>query len=256
MQVRNYKIMHCSQDSFEAALNEIAENPMAPDAPEGFALTSHEDNRLTGIYTYPRTKKVKRLDEKGELEIVGVVDIQRCRFCLNQRKGLAYVEGARGHFPVLYERLDEAQDVRITFEDYHLDLAEIYHEFAGNFPKHRVKSLKIKDYLAKENMIGTPTFQVLEPAEAFTLVERFKDKLQAFSLAIKMPDGTVSLKIDKRGTVWASDDAPEELLMYAQDSVVRYHEEEIETVLVGAPNRGEQVQQRPVQQPNPANWTR
>ena len=144
-------------------------------------------------------------------------------------------QARRGELNALQEALDAMPDVHVEFEELNLNLLALLFDVQRAYKKNVVKSLRLKDYLARENMLANATFKLIEPTEAEKLAEKFSDQLQAFTLTLKLPDGACALTVTKNGSVRASDDAPEDLLRFVKDLLPAHHEAEVETTEVRDP---------------------
>ncbi|MCF6228753.1 MAG: hypothetical protein L3J82_08865, partial [Planctomycetes bacterium] len=156
-------------------------------------------------------------------------------FELDQKKGWVMVGQRRGDLEAIYEALESLPDVHSAFEDLNLNLKDLMFEIQGAYKKNTVKILRIKDYLARENMLGSASFKVLEEQDAEKLAEKFDDQLEAFTLQLKLPDGACNLTVTRKGSVRASDDMPDEVLMFVKDLLPQFHEAEVETTEVHSP---------------------
>ncbi len=157
------------------------------------------------------------------------------RFELDQKKGLVSVEQRRGDFHPVYEMLESLPNVHVAFEDLNLNLRDLMFELQGAYKKNTVKTLRIKDYLARENMLASASFTVLEEQDAEKIAEEFDDQLEAFTLKLKLPDGACSITVTRKGSVRASQDMPDEVLEFVKDLIPQFHEAEVETTEVHSP---------------------
>jgi hypothetical protein len=237
MRALHYKLLVCGQPSFRVIRDTLPQLAYEAGMERGFLLAKEStQNRVKGRYIYTKVGKVVSIDADSlEPKEEPVESLVECRFELDQQKGLASVEQRRGELNALYEALDAIPDAHVAFEELNLNLAELMFEVQGAYKKNSVKSLRIKDYLAREHMLTSATFKVLEPTEGEKLVERFSDQIEAFTLTLKLPDGKCDLTVTKKGSVRASDDAPDELLLFVKDLLPRFHEAEVETVELADP---------------------
>jgi hypothetical protein len=237
MLAQHYKLFVCSQNSFRDIRTTLPELAYEPGMERGFVLAKESNlNRVNGRYIYTKFSKQVGIDaESLEPKEESVESLTECRFEIDQQKGLVYVEQRRGELNALYDALDAMPNAHVTFEELNLNLCELMFEIQGAYKKNTIKALRIKDYLARENMLASATFKVIEPTEGEKLAERFSDQLEAFTLQLKLPDGAISLTVTRKGSVRASDDAPDELLMFVKDLLPRFHEAEVETAQVVDP---------------------
>jgi len=227
----HYKILVCGQNSFRTVRDTLPELSYEPGMERGFLLSKESNqNRVKGRYIYTKFGKQVSIDAQSlEPKEETTESLVECRFELDQQKGLACVEQRRGELNALFEALDAMPNTHVVFEELNLNLCELMFEIQGAYKKNTIKALRIKEYLARENMLTNATFKVLEPTEGEKLAERFSDQLEAFTLQLKLPDGAVALTVTRKGSVRASDDAPDELLMFVKDLLPRFHEAEVET---------------------------
>ena len=237
MRAFHFKILVCGQPSFRVLRDTLPQVAYEPGAERGFLLAKENtQNRLRGRYIYTRVSKLVSIDADSlEPREEPTESLAECRFELDQQKGLVSVEQRRGELNSLYEAVDSIPDVHAAFEDLNLNLSHLLFEVQGAYRKNTIKSLRIKDYLAREHMLTSATFKVIEPTEGEKLAERFSDQLEAFTLNLKLPDGACALTVTRKGTVRASDDAPDELLLFVKDLLPRFHEAEVETAEVVDP---------------------
>lgn len=237
MRAMHYKLLMAGQPTFRVIRETLPQVAYEPGAERGFVLADDStQNRVKGRYIYTRVSKHSSIDrETLQQKEEPVESLAECRFELDQQKGLAGVEQRRGELNALFEALDAIPEVHVAFEDLNLNLADLLAEVQGAYKKNTIKSLRIKDYLAREHMLTSATFKVIEPSEGEKLAERFRDQLEAFTLSLKLPDGACALTVTRTGSVRASDDAPEELLLFIKDLLPRFHEAEVETAEVHEP---------------------
>lgn len=231
MRVSHYKLLMCGQPSFRAIRETLPEIEFQAGAERGFILDKETNlNRVKGRYVYTQVGKTTTLDpetlEKKEEETRSLTE---CRFEIDQQKGLVSVEQRRGELNALYEALDAIPSVNIAFEDLNLNLPPLLFEIQRAYKKNELKSVRIRDYLARENMLTNANFKILEAQEAEKIVEKFDDQIDSFTLTLKLPDGAVALTVTKKGTVRASDEAPDEVLLFVKELLPRFHEAEVET---------------------------
>jgi hypothetical protein len=238
MRSHHYQLFSCSQTGFRRIRELLPELAWQRGLERGFVLDEQigSATRLRGRYIYTKHAKAARLDpETLQATEEAVQTLVDCRFELDQQKGLVMAEQRRGELSALYEALDALPDVHASFEELNLILAPLLFEVQSAYKKNTVKSIRIKDYLAREHMLTSATFKIMEPQDAERLVERFADQLEAFTLTLKLPDGGINLTVGRKGSVRASDDAPDELLLFAKDLLPRFHEAEVETTEVRDP---------------------
>lgn len=237
MRICHYKLLIIGLPSWTALQAGIAGAQYTPGARSGFLPAKTDSkNAVSGRYVYTRVEARTHLDPET-LEPVDepVETLAVCHYAFDFTKGLAMVERTRAGFNALYECLDQLPDVHAEFEDLNLNLLDLMFELQGAYKKNMIKSLRISDYLARENMLTSTAFKLLEPLEGDKIAEKFSDQLDAFTLTLKLPDGIVSLTVTRRGTVRASDDCPDELLLLVKDLLPRFHEAEVETATVMDP---------------------
>jgi hypothetical protein len=237
MRAFHFKLLVCGQPSFRVVRDTLPQLAYEPGMERGFLLANENTpNRIRGRYIYTKIGKVVKIDaESLEPKEEPTESLAECRFDLDKQKGLVYVEPRRGEINALYEELDAVPDGHAAFEDMNLNLSELLFEVQGAYKKNTIKSLRIKDYLAREHMLTSATFKVIEPTEGEKLAERFSDQMDAFTLTLKLPDGACALTVTRNGSVRLSDDAPDELLLFVKDLLPRFHEAEVETAEVVDP---------------------
>lgn len=228
----HYKLLVCGQPSFRAMHELLPQLAFAPGMERGFKLSDETTNvnRVRGRYLFTRQSKLvsidpSTLDPKEET----VESLVECRFELDQRKGLVGVEGRRGDLTPLFEALDAMPGVHVDFEELNINLTQYMFELQSAFKKNEVKALRIRDYLAREQMLTSASFKLLDKQDAEKLAEKFSDQLDAISLQLKLPDGACNITVTRKGSIRASDDAPDELLVFAKEILPRFHEAEVET---------------------------
>lgn len=228
----HYKLMVCGQPSWRVIREALPELAYTPGMTRGFLLDKDNTvNRVAGRYIYTRVGKTVTLDKDSlQPKETPLETLEDCKFELDQQKGLACVHTRRGDLWALFEAIDTIPDASIELLDLNLNLKALLFDVMRGYKKNRVKTIRIRDYLARENMLSNSTFKLLEAQDAEKLVERFKDQLEAVSLALKLPDGPCTLGITRNGTVRASDDTPEDLLRFVKDLLPAHHESEVETV--------------------------
>ena len=231
MRALHYKLMSCGQPSFRVIRDALPQLSYEPGMARGFLLGKESNsNRVKGRYIYTRIGKVVHIDpESLEPKEEATESLAECRFEVDQQKGLAMVEQRRGEMTALYEALDSIPNASFEFEDLNLNLLDLMFEVQGAYKKNEVKTLRIREYLARENMLANASFKILEKQDAEKIAEKFSDQLDAFTLKLKLPDGAVELTVTRKGSVRMSDDAPDELLLYVKDLLPRFHEAEVET---------------------------
>jgi hypothetical protein len=237
MRALHYKFMTCGQPSFRAIRDTMPSLAYEPGMQRGFLLCKDSTvNRVRGQYVYTKLGKLTKIDpETLQLKEEATESLAECRFELDQQKGLAMVEQRRGELNALHEAIDAIPEATVEFEDLNVNLCELMFEVQRAYKKNVIKTLRIRDYLARENMLANASFKVLEPVEGEKIAEKFADQLEAFTLTLKLPDGACALTVTRKGTVRASDDAPDELLLFVKDLLPRFHESEVETAEVVDP---------------------
>lgn len=237
MRAFHYKLMNCGQPSFRSVRDTLPQITWEAGSQRGFLLEKdNSQNRVAGRYVYTKVGKAVTLDaETLQPKETPTETLAECKFELDQQKGLAMAQQRRGELNALHEALDAIPEVSVEFSDLNLNLTGLMFDVQRAYKKNEVKSLRIKDYLARENMLANATFKLIEPQEAEKLAERFSDQLQAFTLTLKLPDGACALTVTRNGTVRASDDTPEDVLRFVKDLIPAHHEAEVETTEVRDP---------------------
>lgn len=239
MQVRHYKLLIAGQPSFRTVRDMLPSLTWQPGRERGFLLKEKESNqnRVKGDYIYTKFSKVVSLDEETlEQKEEQVEELTMARFEIDQKKGLVMCEKRRGELNALFEALDSIPEAHVSFEELNLNLLDMIFEIQSAYKKNEIKSVKIRDYLAREHMIANATFKIIAPQDGERILEKFSDQLDAVTLVLKMPDGAVNLTVTRKGTVRCSDDAPDELLLFVKDLLPRFHEAEVETAEVVDPS--------------------
>lgn len=237
MRAFHYKLMNCGQPSFRSVRETLPQIAWEAGSQRGFLLDKDSNqNLVAGRYVYTKVGKAVSLDaETLQPKETPTETLAECKFELDQQKGLAMAQQRRGELNALHEALDSIPEVSIEFSDLNLNLTGLMFDVQRAYRKNEVKSLRIKDYLARENMLANATFKLIEPQEAEKLAERFSEQLQAFTLTLKLPDGACALTVTRNGTVRASDDTPEDVLRFVKDLLPAHHEAEVETTEVRDP---------------------
>lgn len=237
MRAFHYKLMVCGQPSFRSVRDTLPQVAYEAGMQRGFLLDKdNSQNRVAGRYVYTKVGKAVTLDASTlQPKETPTETLAECKFELDQQKGLAMAQQRRGELNALHEALDAIPEVSVEFEDLNLNLTALMFDVQRAYKKNEVKSLRIKDYLARENMLANATFKLIEPQEAEKLAERFSDQLQAFTLTLKLPDGACALTVTRNGSVRASDDTPEDVLRFVKDLLPAHHEAEVETTEVRDP---------------------
>ncbi|MBK9976253.1 MAG: hypothetical protein IPP14_15920 [Planctomycetes bacterium] len=237
MRAFHYKLLVCAQPSFRSIRDTLPQLAYEAGMQRGFLLDKDSNqNRVAGRYVYTRVGKVVVLDPKTlQPKETPTESLAESKFELDQQKALVMCQARRGELNALQEALDAMPDVHVEFEELNLNLLALLFDVQRAYKKNVVKSLRLKDYLARENMLANATFKLIEPTEAEKLAEKFSDQLQAFTLTLKLPDGACALTVTKNGSVRASDDAPEDLLRFVKDLLPAHHEAEVETTEVRDP---------------------
>lgn len=237
MRAFHYKILVCGQQSFRSIRETLPELAWQTGQERGFILDKDSTgHRVAGRYIYTKVGKQNVLDpETLQAKETETQSLSECRFEIDQQKALVMAQTRRGELEALFEALDSMPGVTCEFTDLNLNLTALLFDLQRAYKKNDVKSLRLKDYLARENMLANATFKLIEPQEAEKLAEKFSDQLQAFTLTLKLPDGACAITVTKNGSVRASDDAPEDLLRYVKDLLPAHHEAEVETTEVRDP---------------------
>jgi hypothetical protein len=233
----HYKLMVCGQPSFRSVRDNLPQLAYEAGMQRGFLLEKDSSvNRVAGRYVYTKVGKTVTLDAATlQPKETPTETLAECRFELDQQKGLVMAQQRRGELNALHEALDSMPEVSVEFEDLNLNLTALMFDLQRAYKKNEVKSLRIKDYLARENMLASATFKLVEPQEAEKLAERFSDQLQAFTLTLKLPDGACAVTVTRNGSVRASDDTPDDVLRFVKDLLPAHHEAEVETTEVRDP---------------------
>ena len=237
MRTFHYKLMVAGQLSFRLIKSTLPDLEYQPGAQRGFLMSKEtSQNRVKGKYIYTKIGKSVSIDPESLEPVENAIEtLAMAHFELDQQKGLVRVEQRRGELNALYEALDAIPEAQVEFEELNLNLYEMAEEIAKNYKKNEVKTIRIKDYLARENMLANTTFKMLDPQDSWRIMEKFSDQLDAVTFTLKLPDGACSLKITRKGSVSASDDTPDELLLYVKDLIPSFHESEVETAEVVDP---------------------
>jgi hypothetical protein len=237
MRAFHYKILVCGQQSFRTIHETMPQLAWEAGQQRGFLLDKDNTaHRIAGRYIYVKAGKQNVLDpDTLQTKESPTESLCECRFEIDQQKALVMAQARRGELVPLFEALDSMPSVSIDFNDLNLNLTAMLFDLQRAYKKNDVKSLRIKDYLARENMLASATFKLIEPQQAEKLAERFADQLQAFTLSLKLPEGACAITVTKNGSVRASDDAPEDLLRYVKDLLPAHHEAEVETTEVRNP---------------------
>jgi hypothetical protein len=234
MRTLHYKLMVAGQLSFRLIKSTLPDLEYQPGAQRGFLMSKEtSQNRTKGKYIYTKIGKKVSIDPESLEPVEDAVEtLAMAHFELDQQKGLVSVEQRRGELNALYEALDAIPEATMEFEELNLNLYDMALEIAHAYKKNAVKSIRIKDYLARENMLANTTFKLLDPQDSWRIMEKFSDQLEAVTFTLKLPDGACSLKITRKGSVSMSDDGPDELLLFVKDLLPRFHESEVETTEV------------------------
>lgn len=230
-----HKQMICSGDSFKAMRKAMGELAYEARMERGFILTLDSPSVIEGTYYYKSSEKVEDIDPKTLKTVEGKRErLKKAPFKLDLKHGLAS-SPKRDGLSALFEACDAMPDVGLEFSDLTLNLKDYVFEMQHAFNKNEIRSLKIRDYLCRENLTCTGTFKVLDVREGEKLVEKFSEQLDGVTLSFKLPTGKCSFFIGKRGEMRAGEEAPEELLTYAYEQLPRFHEAEVETAEVRDP---------------------
>ena len=237
MRAMHYKILVCGQQSFRMIRETIPDLAWQAGQQRGFVLDKDNSQfRVAGRYVYVKAGKQNVLDpDTLQTKEAPTESLCECRFELDLQKSLVMAHARRGELAALFEALDSMPEVSVDFNDLNLNLTALLFEIQRVYKKNEVRSLRIKEYLARENMVASATFKLIEPQQAEKLAERFADQLLAFTLSLRLPDGACALTVTKNGSVRASDDAPEDLLRYVKDLLPAHCEAEVETTQVRDP---------------------
>jgi len=237
MRALHYKILVCGGSSFRAINETLPQLAYEAGMERGFLVAPESNtNWIKARYVYTKLGEQVSLDPETLEQVEEQTEsLSEARFELDQKKGLVMVEQRRGDLEVIYEALESLPDVHSAFGDLNLNLKDLMFEIQGAYKKNTVKTLRIKDYLARENMLGNASFKVLEEQDAEKIAEKFDDQLEAFTLQLKLPDGACNLTVTRKGSVRASDDMPDEVLMFVKDLLPQFHEAEVETTEVHSP---------------------
>ncbi len=232
----HFKVLVSSGDSFKAMRDAMAQLNYEARMERGFILGENAPSRALGKYYYVKTNKTKSIDRKTLKPIEEKVEsLAECKFDLDLKHGLVSVEERRGELNALFEALDAMPDVGVEFADLNVNLKDYVFELQHAFNKNEVRALRIKEYLARENMTCTGGFKVLDVREGEKLCEKFADQLEGITLSFKLPSGKCNFTVTKRGSLRFSDDAPQELIDYAREQLPRFHEAEVETAEIRDP---------------------
>lgn len=249
-----HKILICSGDSFKAmrkAMSELtyearmSSQPVAGERASsasghgfpsrGFIITLDSPSVIEGTYYYTATEKVEDIDKKTLKTVEGKRErLKKAAFKLDLKHGLAS-SPKRDGLSALFEACDAMPDVGLEFSDLTLNLKDYVFEMQHAFNKNEIRSIKIREYLCRENMTCTGTFKVLDVREGEKLVEKFSDQLDGVTLSFKLPSGKTQFTISRKGEIKASPETPQELLDYAYEQLPRFHEAEVETAEVRDP---------------------
>lgn len=230
-----HKILICSGDSFKAMRHTMGELVYEKRMERGFILTIDEPSKVAGNYYYMASEKVEDIDRATLKTVEGKRErLKKADFTLDLKRGLAMSKKREG-LSALFEACDAMPDVGLEFSDLNLDLKEYVFELQHAFNKNEIRSIKIREYLCRENLTCTGTFKVLDVREGEKLVEKFSDQLDGVTLSFKLPSGKVQFFVGKHGELRFSDDAPEEMITYATDQLQRFHEADVETAEVRDP---------------------
>lgn len=193
---------------------------------------------VRGKLLYVKTRVVKSIDRSTLKPMEAKEEtLQEVLFELDLQRGMVSVEGPRSGLNVLFEALDAMPGVAVEFSDLNLSLKDYVFEMQHAFNKNAIRVIKVKDYLARENVTGSPSFKLLDVQDGEKLVEKWNDQAEAVKLDFKLPSGRVSFGVKKRGTLSFTDDTPQELMDYARGQLPRFHEAEVETAEVRDPQK-------------------
>ena len=114
-------------------------------------------------------------------------------------------------------------------------LKDLVFELQHAYNKNEIRSIRISQYLARENMTSSATFKILDVREGEKLCEKFAAQLEAVTISFKLPSGRCNFTVTKKGSLRFSDDAPQDLIDYARAQLPRFHEAEVETAEIRDP---------------------
>lgn len=231
----HYKLLIVSGDGFKRLREELVKYEWSEELGYGFKITENDTNRVRGTCVYRAPKKLKDFDPEKGWEERYITVRSTFAFELNQTKGLVMVQGRRGDLGVLFGLLDAIPLLHIVFDELRLNLHDLMYEVQRAYKRNKVYAFKIADYLARENMLASASFKVLDEHDGEKIADKFSDQLDAFVLKLKLPDGPVSLRVSRKGSVSASDDTPDELMLFVRELIPRFHEAEVETVVAVKP---------------------
>ncbi len=232
----HFKALVSSGDSFKAMRRAMEELNYEARMERGFILGENAPSRALGKYYYVKTSKQKAIDRKTLKPIEEKVEsLAECKFDLDLQHGLVSVEERRGELNSLFEALDSLPDVSVEFGDLNINLKDYVFELQHAYNKNEIRTMRIKEYLARENMTCTGGFKVLDVREGEKLCEKFSGQLEGVTLSFKLPSGKCNLTVTKKGSLRFSDDAPQDLIDYARQQLPRFHEAEVETAEIRDP---------------------
>ncbi|HRJ77916.1 MAG: hypothetical protein HPKKFMNG_01979 [Planctomycetes bacterium] len=236
MRALHFKILVSSGDSFKALRRAMEELAFESGMERGFVMGEGSPSRVNGKFYYVKTSKTKSIDRKTLKPVEEKSEaLAECRFGLDLQHGLVHVEERRGELNALFEALDAMPDVGIEFADLNVNIKDYVFELQRAYNKNEIRNLRIKDYLARENMLASATFKMLDVREGEKLCEKFALQLDAATLSFKLPSGRCQFTVTRKGSLRHSDDTPQELVDYARELLPRFHEAEVETTEIRDP---------------------
>ncbi len=236
MRAFHYKILVSSGESFKAMRRAMDELAYEARMERGFILAAGDASNIDGKYYYVKTNKAKVIDRKTLKQVEEKSEsLAECRFKLDLQHGLVGVEERRGELNALFEALDAMPDVGVDFADLNLNLKDLVFELQHAYNKNEIRSIRISQYLARENMTSSATFKILDVREGEKLCEKFAAQLEAVTISFKLPSGRCNFTVTKKGSLRFSDDAPQDLIDYARAQLPRFHEAEVETAEIRDP---------------------
>lgn len=237
MKTFHYKLMVIGAPSWRVLCEALPTLAFEEGMQRGFVISPDgTKNRVSGRYIYTRIGKITEVDPKtAEHRDRALEHLDDVSFEMDFQKGLVCVLGARGGLKALYEAVDTVPDCNLEYEEINLNLLELMQEVQSAYKKNAIKSLRINDYLARENMLANASFKILEVQDGERIAEKFSDQLDSFTLTLKLPDGAASLTVKRKGTVTCSEDMPDDVLSFVKDLLPRFHESEVETAEVVDP---------------------
>lgn len=228
-----HKLMVIGGPSWSALIDALPQLTWNKGALRGFVLHTCDSKRVIGGYAWRKKIELETHDEETlQPTVTHKRVVAKTAFALDFQKGLIWADSVAG-MNALHEAMDEIPNVNVEFEQLNLNLAEMLEELQGAYKKQIVTGLKINDYLdSKQDLTASPMFKLLDPANEWKVIDKFKGQLGAIRSTIKLPDGASSLTIRRTGAVSYGEHIPEELMMFVRDILPRFHESEVETAEV------------------------